>query len=390
MKTMARNTPRDIEAAIEELGIQITRITGDEIHARCPQHEYRTGKPDRSPSWSVNRDKGWHLCFSCGYGGTFLDLVMDVAGLDVFYAHRWIRKHGVLLVDPADMPDYYEEVIEETRKPSRKLGEADLALFYLPPQGPLERRGITREACEFYDILWDIENLAWIIPIRRPDGELIGWQAKNKHFYDNFPYNVPKGDCVFGLEQLQEGETAIVEESPLDCLRLRTAGVTGGVSTYGVHFTDKQIKLILDKTDSVVVAYDNDKDGRLSTRKMLMGEEKRGQVTHRGWATRFRESWIVNYGDLNAKDHGEMTDFEILWSLENKFTVADIGFGRVQNRSRDDNDTSRRTGTRNAPPRSESSRVRRGGDVLRLGAPQRPKPFGRHTDTSRRGKRRSG
>jgi len=359
---MSHSVPRDVPEALTKLGVHIARMSEDEVYAKCPMHERRVGKPDRSPSWSVNRDHGWHMCFSCGYGGTFVELVMDLAGLDVFYAHRWIRKNGVRIIDSEDLPHYYDTVEREERKPDIEVSDADLALFYLPPQGPRERRGISQEACEFYDILWDIETLSWITPIRRPEGKLIGWQSKNERDFDNFPRNVAKGECVFGLEQLEEGEPAILEESPLDCARVRTAGITGAISSYGAEVTDTQMRLILSKTDVITFALDNDRPGRQSTQKLLMGVEKRGRVTHRGWATRFRETYVVNYGDLHAKDHGEMTDDEIIWSIENRHTVAELALGRFKDRSKDDD----RSNTGRA--RGRGTRTGRAGSARRTGA----------------------
>ena len=55
---------------------------GDELWAQCPQHKERTGREDKNPSWSINKDTGAHFCFSCGYKGSLHNLVRDLRGDD--------------------------------------------------------------------------------------------------------------------------------------------------------------------------------------------------------------------------------------------------------------------------------------------------------------------
>ena len=57
------------------LGLEPKKV-GRELVSRCPFHD------DRTPSLSMNSEKGmWH-CFSCGRGGDGIGLVMQVRKLD--------------------------------------------------------------------------------------------------------------------------------------------------------------------------------------------------------------------------------------------------------------------------------------------------------------------
>lgn len=334
--------PRDVATALTELGIIIEKETNGELWALCPGHLKRLKRQDRSASWSVNRETGYHKCFSCGYGGTFLALVMDLSDMDMWAALRWIRRHGVKLVESADIPSYRENVeVEPKRGPKEPMSEAKLALFFRPPEAQLEKRFIDAESADLYDILWDITRQGWILPVRLPSGQLIGWQFKNERWFKNEPFGMAKSECVFGLELLAPGDTAVLVESPLDCPRIHTA--IGdlmpdhiAVSSFGSEVTDVQLKRILERTDRIVYALDNDKAGRLATQVLTMGEEKRGTIKRRGWGARFRECSVYNYGEFKEKDPGEQTDEDIYWSLLNAIPVAALRLGRVKNRSTDD------------------------------------------------------
>lgn len=330
--------PRDIGQALIEMGVTVVRQDSEEVHGLCPEHEKRTGEPQRNSHWSVNRESGYHNCFSCGYGGAFVELVMDVVGLDPFFAARWVRKHGLTLMDPADLEEFTspaKRALTEEGRARVEMGEARLALFYRPPLEVMEARSLDPETAEFYDVLWNLEEQGWVIPIRLPDGTLMGWQFKSKRYFNNYPNNVPKGQCLFGLEMLDEDQTAILVESPLDCLRLRSAGVYGAVSSFGAGVTDIQMRRLLEKTSKVIVALDNDREGKLQTQLLCRGESKRGKIVRKGWAARFGSLQVFNYGDSKAKDPGDMSDDEILWGVENAQTPAALFMGRVKTRETD-------------------------------------------------------
>jgi hypothetical protein len=385
-------TPRDLQVALAELGVTVDRVSGEEVWALCPMHEERTGKPDRKPSWSVNRENGYHKCFSCGYGGTFVELVTDLTDLNIFEAYRWIRRHGVRILNREEMLSLrYDKQLADSHpdEPEKALeiSEASLALFFRPPIEEVYARNLTMESIERYDLLWDIYEHGWIIPVRMPDTTLIGWQFKSKRDFENYPQGMEKGLCVFGLELLEEGQTAIVIEAPHDCCRVYDAGVEPDVgvpvSTYGAEITDAQMAAILERTDSVIMALDNDTEGMDSTQRIAMGVEKRGKVTRRGWATRFRDFRVYNYYGSRAKDEGEQTDEEIWFGLTNAQTPSALRMGRYKDWSKDDGVTTdgrTRTGGRRNAARGATAR-----DGKANGLRPVPRRAGRRNDPDARG-----
>lgn len=295
--------PADILLTLPELGIEIDHITKKgEAWALCPSPKHR----DSDPSWSINLDTGDHFCFSCGWGGNFLWLTMCVLQEKPEEAEEWIRKRGGIMVARKKLRG---ERAYEKKKPI-EVTEADLALFEQRiPKWALDERDLIQEACEEYGILWDPRHDYWILPIRDPDtGQLRGWQEKGDGHFDNYPAYMEKDDTLFGYHLLED--VAYLEESPLDCVRLRTYGVNGAVSGYGVHISDQQMDLIVDKVETLYVCLDNDKAGR--KKEADLWDRYRGQV----------RMFFANYDHTDKKDHGEMTPEEIEYSLENAISAV--------------------------------------------------------------------
>lgn len=290
--------PSDILLTLPELNIEIEKISKKgEAWAVCPNPKH----PDRKASWSINLDSGEHNCFSCGWGGTFFYLVEQVTRLDDEKTESWIRKRGG--IDVARKKLRGEKAF--TPKQAEEITEADLALFSERiPKWALTDRDIIQESCEAYGTLWDDREDAWILPVRNPvTGLLWGWQFKAKRKFLNHPDALEKSLALYGYHLL--GETAYVEESPLDCNRLWTYSIEGAVSSYGVHISDEQMDLLVEhpKVKRVVMCLDNDKAGREQERKVWT------EYRHR---TRL---YFANYDGIDAKDHGEMTPEEMEFSI---------------------------------------------------------------------------
>lgn len=284
--------PGDVLASLEELGINVARIIHEEAWALCPGHFDRVGKHNNRPNkWSVNIETGRHSCFSCGFSGSFVYLVQEVKGYDRSDAEQWVRNRGGVA--------RLRRILGNSEGRSAGLqgdagiqpwNEARLALFNAPPHAALDERRISQGAVTHYGVLWDSNKENWILPIRDPNtGELWGFQEKGKGWFCNKPAKVTKADTLFGIETLT-GRTAIVLESPLDCLRLYTAGISGGVSSYGVQISDRQLDLLFDKAEIVIFALDNDEVGlkkmwELRQRYLKSGKRiKFADYTHIPWA----------------------------------------------------------------------------------------------------------
>lgn len=292
--------PGDVIGALDELGIQVVKLKDGEAWAYCPGHSERLGRQERTPDkWSVNLNSGQHSCFSCGFDGSFVHLVQEVLNVSRADAEAWVRSRGGIervrryLQAPADREQFV---------PRREWNESRLALFGSPPEPERSRRGLSEGAVSHYGVLWDRESEHWILPIRDPDTfEFWGYQEKGYAYFDNKPARIPKGETLFGIDVL-EGPIAVLLESPLDCLRLYTAGIQGGVASFGAKVTEKQMDLLFDRVSVIIIALDNDDAGREAARKIRQRYLRSGKTIK-----------FLNYTDIEGKDIGEpgVTDAQI-------------------------------------------------------------------------------
>lgn len=266
-KTTPSLSPTDVVDALDNLGIRVEKVQGDEVYALCPMHMERVGKEDSKPSWSVNKETGLSHCFSCGYSASFVTLVMDVMKVDFREATTWVRKNGLTL-DIIDLLPSRRERPEAPKKSARLVPELVLQEFVEPPEKALQSRLVTAEACRAYGVLWDRREKGWILPVRWPDGLLMGWQFKRGSTMLNEPPRMRKAGAVFGLDTFRGGRMIVVE-SPLDAVRLHSEGIKGGVSTFGANISDEQIRIIMEYAGSVVLALDNDGPGKKETKRLL-------------------------------------------------------------------------------------------------------------------------
>lgn len=326
------NAPEDLEAALLDLGIEVTHTDDDEVWAHCPEHLRYTGREDQSASWSVNRVSGVFNCFSCQSQGRLVDLVARMKfPNDVFGAARWMRGFGVDL--SSSIEDAYEQSHGVRIEQAEIMPETRLAMFPYPPGWALDSRKLSLEACQHYNVRWDDVNEAWIIPVRYPDGALAGWQAKwaKQRRFINHPKGISKSSCLFGYEVFPAGEPAVLLESPLDVLRLYTAGFTGGLSSMGAAVSKDQMRLILNITDELVVALDDDEAGRMHAEQIRSGKYVRGKQVEPGYSSRIYTRFF-NYGKTNEKDIGGMEDVYIRHGLYNATHSALIDLANEQQR----------------------------------------------------------
>ena len=314
----------NILEALEAMSIEyVTR--GVEANALCPMHERMTGKEDRNPSWWINVETGAHICFSCHYKGNLLQLICDIhqfytktssnlLSYDYNAARNWLSGVSetpveVLLERLRSMPVFL------TAPPKLlPMSEARLAVYTAPTQAALDSRGITETSAEKYGVLWDASKEYWILPLRDPETKnLLGWQEKGTkdRYFRNRPAGLVKSKTLFGIEN-QDERTVIVVESPLDCVRMDSAGIPGAVAVCGSSISEEQVKL-LRFSSKVIAAFDNpnsDAAGAKAAKEMLQWDRKYGL-----------NLFFFNYGSSSKKDPGDMTAEELDWGIRNAISA---------------------------------------------------------------------
>ena len=294
----------DLEIVLHGIGVEIIRETGDELQGKCPMHVARTGKEDRHPSWSINTKTFVHHCFSCSYAGTLTSLYRDLMG-DVPEDLEWeLSKQS--LRSPLDKP----VSVEKSQGP--KVDEWVLHNYTDLPAKLMERRHLTRESVDFFGIRWDTGNKVWVIPIRTPEGVLMGFQFRQKGTVLNHPAGMEKSTTMFGFHLFRDESRITVVESPLDAVRLYSVGIPA-VSTFGASISSKQLDLLSRNFRYVVAAMDNDAPGKKANDTLHRNLSKRGCVV-----------FDFDYLGLDVKDPGDIDSNDALVKAWQRSTFMNL------------------------------------------------------------------
>lgn len=285
---------------IKDLGID-GRRDGDEIWAHCPQHEKRTGKADRNPSWSINRNTGAHNCFSCGYKGSLHSLVRDLRGDEAVQQLAADIETGGRTAE-IDTQSIRQRVTKNFLLPPRPTSFQDVAehdLLAFSSTIPLrmqEERGFDNFTANHYEVLWDLADGSWIFPFRLPSGPLIGWQRKSARgrVFRNEPKHIIKSMTFFGWAVCKDLSMVVVVESPLDAVRLHFLGYSA-IAVAGSKMSEEQEKL-LSGFDRVLVALDNDTAGIQESKRLYR---------------RLPNALFPEYPSNSYKDPGDLPKFMV-------------------------------------------------------------------------------
>ena len=310
---------RDAVARIRELA-DIVEVVGDHVRLKkrgrsweglCPFHEEKT------PSFSVDAEKGLYYCFGCHQGGDVFKFVMQLDNLNFPEAvENLARRFGVQL--PPRSP--------EARK-RREAGERQRTLleeaqhFFVSrledaegstARSELERRGFAKESWRDFGFGYapdDWRRLLDQLTKRHPEGALIeaglavrpeSGTAPYDRFRNRLTFPIRSGDgalIAFGGRILGDGEPkylnspestlfhkrstlfcldrarramadaarALVVEGYFDCLSLHRVGVEYAVATLGTALTTDHARLLkrrLGTEGLALLCYDADSAGR--------------------------------------------------------------------------------------------------------------------------------
>ena len=308
----------DLLAALEELGIQRLHEGRKEISGRCPAHKRITGHEDSHPSWSISKETGAHICYSCGWRGGLADLFVEVRGsvpddlvqdLQVASLNRAIDRSNADEVEEIE-PDW--------------SWENEMSVAYPVPQGLADHRHLKAEALKHYDVWWNKERRSWMLPFTRPDGTVYGAQYRAKGIELNLPVGVETKESLFGIDKVldQTGPVTLVE-SPLDAVRLWQVGVAA-VAAYGAWVSEAQVSMLSRHFNLVVIAMDADKAGMDSTTRLrrAFGRKRLPCIT-------FDYPTIDPASPEFVKDPGEFTTDEELYLRWNRSFSLFPDFARI-------------------------------------------------------------
>jgi len=287
--------------------VKLTR-KGREHTGLCPFHKEKT------PSFTVNEEKGFYHCFGCQAHGSVIDFVMETENLSFPEAVERLAGNAGMEV-PRDTPEERERQrkrqslvgvmeaaaahFEQTlRLPEGKaaldylrgrgLGDATIAKFrlgYAPDsrgrlRDTLSRDGATPEQMVAAGLLiapddgrdpYDRFRGRVMFPITDRRGQVIAFGGRilgdGEPKYLNSPETAlfHKGRVLYALEHaapaVREAGTVIVTEGYMDVIGLAQAGLNHAVAPLGTALTEDQITLLWRVAREPVLCFDGDAAG---------------------------------------------------------------------------------------------------------------------------------
>lgn len=298
----------------------IVEVVGDYVHlirrgsnymGLCPFHNERT------PSFSVNKNRNFCYCFSCKKGGSPVNFIMEKEGLSYHEALLHLAKRYGIEVVERELTD--EEREKQSRRESMFVANEwamsqmeqdmvntdegrDVGLQYFM------ERGVTDEAIKAFHLGYAIDNGSHLTEAAKKAGfnldvfkslGLIGTSQQGRD-YDRFRgrvifpvfntagkviafggrdlkgglakyINSPESDLykksneLYGMYQAKSSivkdDKCYLVEGYMDVIGMWQAGMRNVVASSGTALTDGQIAMIHRFTENITLIYDGDAAG---------------------------------------------------------------------------------------------------------------------------------
>lgn len=254
---------------------------------------------DATPSAGMNGRTTLWQCRSpsCGLRGNAADFVAALRGISRTEALRWLEeRYGGpgLSVAPGELEEHVarirslaqhedEQRVRPTEDEQRRYVKnrelSNAARQYL------SGRGFDDATLTEWGVGLDLLSHRITIPVRGPNGELVGFKARaidpdlhprylvlghqlGEQLW-RYPYNTyRKGDFVFGLHRFRPGDGyVVIVEGELNAIALDQMEI-GAVAVAGAEFSERQREQIVSFFDEVVIFFDPDDAGAAGTRKV--------------------------------------------------------------------------------------------------------------------------
>lgn len=283
---------------------------GREYSGLCPFHS------EKSPSFTVNDQKGFYHCFGCGAHGDVISFVMNTRGLTFVEAVEVLANQVGM-----DVPKPSREAQEREQKAKTLYEVMDVACVFFErmlrmPEGKegleyFRRRGLDDKTITDFRLGFAPDNRGALkAALKREEideklmieaGLLIEPEDSGRQSYDRFRgrvmfpildrrgrvvafggrvmgdgkpkyLNSPdtplfhKGRLLYGLPQAREASQndapIIVTEGYMDVIALHRAGYRGAVAPLGTAVTEEQIGELWKMTNEPVMCLDGDAAGK--------------------------------------------------------------------------------------------------------------------------------
>lgn len=274
----------------------------------CPFHTEKT------PSFTVNREKGLYHCFGCGVGGNVFTFLTQHDRVSFGEALRQLAARANITLpsysegkhsdvdDVLDINDkaarYYRDMLQSDQgapalsylKDKRHFNDESIDVFllgYAPDRWDgllnyLRKKGISESVIEKSGLIlkrqdgsgyYDRFRARIMFPVFSAGGCVIAFggramKSDERAKYINSPETAAyvKGRTLFGIYQAKdaiiEKDAAILVEGYADLIALHQSGIRNVVASSGTALTVEQIQYVSRYTQNVYLVYDADTAGQ--------------------------------------------------------------------------------------------------------------------------------
>ena len=300
--------------------VQLKRV-GRRWTGICPFHA------EKSPSFSVNAEMGMYYCFGCGAKGDAITFVREVEHLDFVAAVEKLA--GMASVELRYSDNNNSEFRKWRAELTAAVGAAvefyHTQLLESPDAGAarayLRSRGFTGDEVRHYQIGWapdtgfalnnhlrlpkkvmvesglgiasdsgkvrDFFRGRLMFPIFSPTGDAVAFGGRILPGADGPKYKnsssgtiYDKSRVLYGLNwaknEIVQRDEAILCEGYTDVIGFHAVGLGRAVATCGTALTEEHVKLLVNYSRRLVLAFDADAAGQNAAARLLEWERKYG------------------------------------------------------------------------------------------------------------------
>ena len=289
---------------------------GREFLGLCPFHNEKT------PSFTVNDEKGFYHCFGCGAHGNVINFLTDCEKMPFIEAVEHLASLAGLKMPESN---YQNPAIDNRYKMLSEIMEKACLFFQKhlfseagsQAREYLKSRGITGTIAKQFRLGYApsgsklveffkeqnvnfalLKELGLIAPNNGREGfhdyfydrvmfpildkrrRVIGFGGRLMHKGEPKYLNSPdtalfhKGEQLYALpnalETIRKSNSALIVEGYMDVIALHSAGFTSAVAPLGTAFTENQLQLLWKECDEPIICFDGDRAGRKASSRALM------------------------------------------------------------------------------------------------------------------------
>ena len=290
----------------------------------CPFHTEKT------PSFSVQPEKGYYHCFGCGAGGDVIKFLMEKEGLGFIEAVEKLAEDLHIDLKPS-----FRDTATDKKRERMMAMNREAALYYMEilSRNPysldyLKNRGIGQDMILAFGLGFAPAGGDQLLGHMKAKGygekelfeaNLLSYNEERNHYYDRFrnrlifpiidrksrvvgfggrvlddslPKYLNSSDTLlykksrelYGLNRVMkvsDRERILLVEGYMDVISLHAAGIGYAVASLGTSLTREQARIIKRYGKQVFICYDGDKAGQAATDRaidVLLAEDIRPRI----------------------------------------------------------------------------------------------------------------